>query len=178
MPHAYFHTTWPTFNELAGGPDNGYHFLVDSNLDWGQSLVDLKAFLDQHGVSQANVSQYTYTDPAWYGIAYNALAPMHSAPPVFPSRFDPAPGVYVIGATTLQGVMMAEPDNYEWFRHRQPTAKLGHALFVYDVQPRAKFRPGWPNAPRPLRRWMQRLSQKALAAPMCASPISIVPKVG
>ncbi len=125
------------FNELAGGPDNGYHFLVDSNLDWGQSLVDLKAYLDQHGVSQANVSQYTYTDPAWYGIAYNALAPMRGAPPVFPSRFDPAPGVYVIGATTLQGVMMAEPDNYEGFRHRQPTARLGHALFVYDVQPRA-----------------------------------------
>jgi len=130
------------FNELAGGPDNGYHFLVDSNLDWGQSLVDLKAYLDQHGVSQANVSQYTYTDPAWYGIAYHALAPMRSAPPVFPSRFDPAPGVYVIGVTTLQGVMMAEPDNYEWFRHRQPTTRLGHALFVYDVQPRAQV-PTW-----------------------------------
>jgi len=130
------------FNELAGGPDKGYYFLVDSNLDWGQSLVDLKAYLDQHGVSQANVSQYTYTDPAWYGIVYHALAPMHGAPPVFPSRFDPAPGVYVIGATTLQGVMMAEPDNYEWFRHQQPTAKLGHALFVYDVQPRAQV-PTW-----------------------------------
>ena len=130
------------FNELAGGPDNGYHFLVDSNLDWGQSLVDLKAFLDQRSVPQANVSQYTYTDPAWYGIAYSALAPMRGAPPVFPSRFDPAPGVYVIGATTLQGVMMAEPDNYEWFRHRQPTTRLGHALFVYDAQPRAKA-PTW-----------------------------------
>jgi hypothetical protein len=130
------------FNELAGGPDNGYHFLVDSNLDWGQSLIDLKAYLDQHGISQANVSQYTYTDLAWYGISYSALAPLRGAPPVFPSRFDPAPGVYVIGATTLQGVMMAEPDNYEWFRHRQPTARLGHALFVYDVQPRAQV-PTW-----------------------------------
>jgi 4-amino-4-deoxy-L-arabinose transferase-like glycosyltransferase len=130
------------FNELAGGPDNGYHFLVDSNLDWGQSLIDLKAYLDQHGVSQANVSQYTYTDPAWYGISYSALAPMRSAPPVLPSRFDPAPGVYVIGATTLQGVMMAEPDNYEWFRHQPPTARLGHALFVYDVQPHAQA-PTW-----------------------------------
>ncbi len=130
------------FNELAGGPDNGYHFLVDSNLDWGQSLVDLKAYLDRRGVPQANVSQYTYTDPAWYGIAYSALAPTRGAPPVFPSRFDPAPGMYVIGATTLQGVMMAEPDNYEWFRHRQPTTRLGHALFVYDVQPRAKA-PAW-----------------------------------
>jgi hypothetical protein len=116
--------------------------LVDSNLDWGQSLVDLKAYLDQRGVSQANVSQYTYTDPAWYGVAYNALAPMRGAPPVLPSRFDPAPGVYVIGATTLEGVMMAEPDSYGWFRHRQPTIKLGYALFIYDVQPRTKA-PTW-----------------------------------
>ena len=126
------------FNELAGGPDNGYHFLADSNLDWGQSLVDLKAYLDQRGIAQVRASQYTYTDPAWYGIAYSPLAPMRGAPPVMPSRFDPSPGVYAISATTLQGVMLADPDNYEWFRHQTPTARLGHALFVYDVPPRSQ----------------------------------------
>jgi hypothetical protein len=26
----------PYFNELVGGPKNGYHWLTDSNLDWGQ----------------------------------------------------------------------------------------------------------------------------------------------
>jgi len=128
------------FNELAGGPDNGYHFLVDSNLDWGQSLIELKAYLDQHSVSRVNTTQLTYTDPAWYGITYNALAPMRGAPPVFPTRLDPSLGIYAIGATALQGVMMTEPDNYEWFRHRQPIARLGHALFVYDVQPHTQAR--------------------------------------
>jgi len=34
--------------------------------------------------------------------------------------------------------MPAEPDNYEWFRHRKPATILGHALFVYDVQPHAQ----------------------------------------
>jgi 4-amino-4-deoxy-L-arabinose transferase-like glycosyltransferase len=31
--HPYY---LPFFNELVGGPRNGYHWLADSNLDWGQ----------------------------------------------------------------------------------------------------------------------------------------------
>ncbi|HRU94850.1 MAG TPA: phospholipid carrier-dependent glycosyltransferase, partial [Anaerolineae bacterium] len=30
------------FNELAGGPAGGYRYLVDSNLDWGQNLWQLR----------------------------------------------------------------------------------------------------------------------------------------
>ena len=52
------------------------------------------------------------------------------------------PGIYAIGATALQGLMMSEPDNYEWFRHQQPVARLGHALFVYNVQPH-QLAPTW-----------------------------------
>ena len=54
---------------------------------------------------------------------------------MLPSRFDPAPGVYVIGATTLQGVMVVDPDTYDWFRHREPLGRPGIALFVYRVVP-------------------------------------------
>ncbi len=35
------------FNQVAGGPANGYHHLVDSSLDWGQDLPALKTWLDQ-----------------------------------------------------------------------------------------------------------------------------------
>ena len=42
--------TWPNylayFNQLAGGPRNGYKHLVDSSLDWGQDLPGLKKWLD------------------------------------------------------------------------------------------------------------------------------------
>ncbi|MBF6596556.1 MAG: glycosyltransferase family 39 protein, partial [Thermaceae bacterium] len=36
------------FNELAGGPANGHAHLVDSNIDWGQDLLYLKRWLDEH----------------------------------------------------------------------------------------------------------------------------------
>ncbi len=121
------------FNETIGGADHGYKWLVDSNLDWGQEFIELGQYAQAHNITQIKVSQYTLVDAAMYGVNTIPIAPSRQAPPVFPARFDPAPGIYAISATTLQGVMMADPYNYEWFRHKQPAAKLGHALFVYDV---------------------------------------------
>ncbi|MEE8390068.1 MAG: phospholipid carrier-dependent glycosyltransferase, partial [Anaerolineae bacterium] len=121
------------FNRLAGGPTGGHRYLVDSNLDWGQSFKALKTYLDEQEIDQVWLSRYTYADPALYSVRYQPIAPSPDAPPVLPSRFNPTPGVYVIGATTLQGVMVADPDTYDWFRHREPLGRPGAALFVYRV---------------------------------------------
>jgi 4-amino-4-deoxy-L-arabinose transferase-like glycosyltransferase len=145
------------FNRLAGGPAGGHRYLVDSNLDWGQSFKSLKAYLDEQSIEQVWLSRYTYADPGLYGVRYQPIAPAPGAPPVLPSRFAPAPGVYVIGATTLQGVMVADPDTYDWFRHREPIGRPGTALFVYRVDPRSDVdkAPAWlaqctvPAAPLP-----------------------------
>jgi 4-amino-4-deoxy-L-arabinose transferase-like glycosyltransferase len=37
------------FNELAGGPGNGYKYLGDSNLDWGQNRSQALAFAHRNG---------------------------------------------------------------------------------------------------------------------------------
>ncbi len=131
FPH---HLTY--FNELAGGPYGGHRFLVDSNLDWGQSFIALRRWLetqDKEDIPYA--SFYTYANPTFYGIRYRPIAPSPYAPMILPSRFNPSPGLYIISATTLQGVMVGEPDNYDWFRHREPIARPGVALFVYRVLP-------------------------------------------
>ncbi len=130
------------FNALAGGPTGGHRYLVDSNLDWGQSFLALRAFLETEDIPIIHLSYYTYTDPALYDIPYQPLPPARGAPPTLPARFDPPPGVYVIGATTLQGVMVVEPDMYDWFRHRDPIARPGNALFVYRVTPHPRP-PAW-----------------------------------
>jgi len=36
------------FNEIAGGPDAGDRYLLDSNLDWGQDLHALSTWLQRH----------------------------------------------------------------------------------------------------------------------------------
>ncbi len=130
------------FNLLASGPAGGHRYLVDSNLDWGQSFKSLRTYLDEQEIEQVWLSYYTYTDPALYGIHYQPIAPSPGAPPILPSRFDPAPGVYVISATTLQGIMVVDPDTYDWFRHREPVSRPGVALFVYQIPLRGE-QPAW-----------------------------------
>jgi hypothetical protein len=59
--------------------------------------------------------------------------------------------VYVLSASSLQGVPLADINTYDYFRHRQPTARIGHALFLYDIKP-IEPRPEWVSlcvAPTP-----------------------------
>jgi len=39
------------FNALAGGSANGYRWLADSNLDWGQNETRLRAYARDHGIA-------------------------------------------------------------------------------------------------------------------------------
>jgi 4-amino-4-deoxy-L-arabinose transferase-like glycosyltransferase len=130
------------FNFLVGGPAGGHRYLVDSNLDWGQSFNALRAYMDEREIEQVWLSYYTYADPALYGVRYRPIAPSPGAEPLLSSRFDPAPGIYAISATTLQGVMVVDPDIYSWFRQREPLARPGTALFVYQVE-RTIPQPTW-----------------------------------
>jgi hypothetical protein len=44
------------FNLIAGGPDNGWRALVDSNIDWGQDLARLGAWLDENDVERVGLA--------------------------------------------------------------------------------------------------------------------------
>ncbi|MGC9468132.1 MAG: glycosyltransferase family 39 protein [Anaerolineae bacterium] len=122
------------FNELTGGPDSGWRFLADSNTDWGQTFKALADYQESTDLGPVRLSSFTFYDPAAYGVTYEPIAPMQGAPPVLPRRFSPEPGFYAISATTLDGVPLPYPSTYDWFRHRESFAKIGHAMFLYDVQ--------------------------------------------
>ncbi len=125
------------FNIFAGGPDGGWRYLADSNLDWGQDLAGLKAWMDENGVEHVWLSYFGEARPDYYGIRYTGLASWPprlmnpAARPFYPH--DPAPGTYAISATNLQGVQFGDHDLFAWFRQRQPIAKIGYSIFVYDV---------------------------------------------
>jgi 4-amino-4-deoxy-L-arabinose transferase-like glycosyltransferase len=122
------------FNVAAGGTNGGYRYLTDSNLDWGQTWKALRHYLDERGIAGFSLSQYTINDPHAYGLDYTALPPWPDAPPVLPRRFNPAPGIYAISATTLQGVVVADSEMFDYFRKLEPVTRVGHAMFVYEVE--------------------------------------------
>ncbi len=55
------------FNEFAGGTWNGYHFVTDSNYDWGQDLLRLRTWADAHPTAgPIAVDYFGGGDPSYY----------------------------------------------------------------------------------------------------------------
>jgi dolichyl-phosphate-mannose-protein mannosyltransferase len=59
-----------SFNLLGGGPGGGYRLVNDSNVDWGQGLIDLREILQRRGIGRVHLCYHGSTDPAIYGIDY------------------------------------------------------------------------------------------------------------
>ena len=90
------------FNELVGGPANGWRHLVDSSLDWGQDLPSLKTWLGEHARGEKVYLAYFGTgDPAYEGIKATALPTLPDVGP--PRRWSAlGAGIYAVSATMLQ----------------------------------------------------------------------------
>jgi hypothetical protein len=125
------------FNRIGGGPDHGWHVLVDSNIDWGQDMKGLRKWMEREGVERVRLSWFGSARPEAYGIRHDLLPGVpygFSAwqdPPFNPR--EPEPGLYAISVSNLVGVALPDHDLYAWFRAREPDAKIGYSLFVYRV---------------------------------------------
>jgi 4-amino-4-deoxy-L-arabinose transferase-like glycosyltransferase len=125
------------FNELIGGPANGYKYLVDSNLDWGQGLKELKRYMDVHGVKRVSLSYFGADSPQRYGIEYDWLPSYHLYNPEPDKPYKiPQNQLLAISATNLQGVYLQNPEEFKWLRELEPVAKIGYSIFVYDLNSR------------------------------------------
>jgi hypothetical protein len=126
------------FNELVGGPRNGMRYLVDSNLDWGQELIDLKKWMDRNGVGEILLNATWAPAPELYGINAITLADARPTPE--------APAYLGIGATDQARYLFGEEARAHGMRafleDAQAVDTLGYSLVIYRVtQP---LPPGYP----------------------------------
>jgi len=112
------------FNAFAGGPMNGYRWLADSNLDWGQDLPAMRRFLERVGARTPIASYFGTAPPSAYGVN---VWPWNAGPDV-KARAD----WIVISATHLVGLYVPN-DAFEPFRALKPFARPTPTLFVYDA---------------------------------------------
>jgi 4-amino-4-deoxy-L-arabinose transferase-like glycosyltransferase len=127
-PHFLAYTS-----EYIPNPDRGYRAVVDSNLDWGQGLLELRDWMQDNQVEKVGLSYFGSALPWGYGIDYEPLlSHLELAAP--PERLRNSHSVthVAISATNLQGVYL-EGDPFREYRHREPVAVLAHSLFIYDV---------------------------------------------
>ncbi len=120
------------FNELVGGVDNGYKYLVDSNLDWGQDLKGLKRFMDSRGIDRIYLSYFGTDVPKRFGIRYDWLPSYLLDNPNPQTTIDIKRKRYLaISVTNLQGVYMEPHTMFRWLDRYTPIARIGHSIFVY-----------------------------------------------
>ncbi len=157
-PHPLAH-----FNELVGGPRNGYRHLLDSNLDWGQDLPGLATYLDEHGIEQVKLCYFGTADPAQHRIDYLPLPGCTSGPGQRPARRIVKGDVLAISATHLYPLFVDLGDLAAHFRSREPIARVGYSILVYrsDIDrrlpPRRGARPAAPDDRRRSERTKQEL---------------------
>jgi 4-amino-4-deoxy-L-arabinose transferase-like glycosyltransferase len=119
------------FNQLAGGPENGWRHLVDSSLDWGQDLPGLKSWLTMHGSDEpVFLSYFGAGEPDYYGINVTRMPflDLFSKPNPW---YEPKAGWYCISATLLQQVyspfksdwQLAWEKEYQEGRQKEPLFK-------------------------------------------------------
>ncbi len=126
------------FNELAGGPANGYKVLVDSNLDWGQDYPQIADLLRKNGDPETIVACLGNGDRDYYlGPHQDLMAwePEAPNPALYQHVNSAAPRSewLIVSASFLQGFGLSDPQLFAWLRGRRPLAQPGYSSFVYDI---------------------------------------------
>ncbi|WP_161958753.1 glycosyltransferase family 39 protein [Ferruginivarius sediminum] len=130
------------FNESVGGPSNGYKYLVDSYLDWGQDLKLLKRYMEKNDIERIRLAYFGSGDARYYGIDYDYLPSIGLAPVGSGDKwwFERGPGSdlppfeitdepLAISATLWAGVFY--PGYYEPLRAMEPDDQVGHSILIY-----------------------------------------------
>jgi 4-amino-4-deoxy-L-arabinose transferase-like glycosyltransferase len=127
------------FNQLAGPWQNWSNLLVDSNLDWGQDLIELRRAMETRGIDTVNLAYFGKAAPEAYGVRYQPLPSylrfMEGREIAAYNPFTPEPGWYAISATALRtGIMTPETvDLYKVFRGLEPDARAGYSIYLYNL---------------------------------------------
>lgn len=125
------------FSELAGGPLYGHRYLVGANIDWGQDVVRLKNWLDEH--PEAHDLSFTlnsYVPPRKIGILTGQSLSARKFEPVndADNRDRPIakapPGWYAISIHHHY----SKNGNLRTFLSDRPVAIIGYTIYVYEIR--------------------------------------------
>jgi hypothetical protein len=112
------------FNELIGGPKQGYKYLLDSNIDWGQDLILLKRYLDQRGLDFIYFHYFGTANPRAYGIE-------HASPPNN-DQIASMTDFHGTIAISLSG-LYSQSGEYRWLLDYEPVTTIGYSIRIYDI---------------------------------------------
>jgi hypothetical protein len=116
------------FNEAAGGPAHGYRLLDDSNVDWGQDLKRLGAYLKERNLGPVPLCFDLQGYPPYYGIEGERITIAQLAEERRP------PGTYAVATHCLVRVQtLNRPGgpNLDWLQRYEPIGRVGYSFYLF-----------------------------------------------
>lgn len=124
------------FNGIVGGPTQGYKYVVDSNLDWGQDLKRLAQFVDENNIDKIYVDYFGGSSTeyylkekyqSWWGDRNPTDLPPNSWLAVSSTLLQAGRGAPAIGFKEKTGY-------YNWLNQYEPVKVIGNSIFVYFIK--------------------------------------------
>jgi hypothetical protein len=115
------------FNAVSGGTSNGPKYLLDSNIDWGQDLLRLKRYQNEHGKPPLCLAYFGSADVRYYGLEQGSL------PASDPKEIAAMNCLAAISVNYIHGFWI-DPGSYEWLRTYEPMDKVGASIYIYDFR--------------------------------------------
>ena len=120
------------FNEFVGGSDNGYKYMDDSNIDWGQDLKRLKKFIDDNPQAKV-VYIWRQGDRA---LDYYGIGKEKNIIDLKENWWIKPKGVYVVSSHFLvRAKIMSQiykDPSLDWASLYKPVNKIGQSFFIYE----------------------------------------------
>jgi 4-amino-4-deoxy-L-arabinose transferase-like glycosyltransferase len=113
------------FNAFVGAPSEGYRYLSDSNVDWGQDLPALREVLARVRARHPLVSYFGTAPLESYGLR------AWRWPFADPEECRNADWI-AISATHLEGLYL-DNDPFEAFRAIPPSERAAYSILLYDA---------------------------------------------
>ena len=138
------------FNEIIGGGGNAGNYFSDSSVDWGQSLLQLKSYVDKNHITTFALDYFGGGDPdyvfcnrsydingkliataAGYDCSHTGMIPWHS----MNGRYT---GQYIaVSETYLENdryyAALGQEPGYTYLRAMKPIAKVGNSIYVFKL---------------------------------------------
>ncbi len=118
------------FNPIIGSSKNGYKYLGDSNVDWGQDLLELKKFMDKNKIEEIHLAYFGGVDPLLYGIKWKK--------PYYVTTRD---RYFAISSNILQGsgiiydngIRFIPSGFFDKIKKYKIAGRAGNSIFIFDL---------------------------------------------
>jgi len=115
------------FNEFVT-PEKAPLYVIDDSIDWGQDLINLKYYMQDHDIESIKLRYAGFEKPEYRNITYEKLG------------CEPTEGILAVSVNALyggrfwyEGTQRIDRECYAWLRAEEPIDRIGYSIYVYNI---------------------------------------------